>query len=810
MSTHALEKYLTGCSQIYATGAATEETAYYPVLKSLLDSAGGGIRPRVLCVMGMKNQGAGFPDGGLFTSNQFVTGADKPKAGQIPSRGVIECKSPKEDVLKIADTKQVTGYWERYNQVLVTNYREFLLVGREGDKPVRIEHFKLAESEADFWKLTQRAQEVAEKVGERFLDFLKRVILRPAPLARPKDLAWFLASYARDARSRIEHSAKLPALGTIRKSLEDALGLTVENAEGEKFFRSTLIQTLFYGVFAAWVLWHRSPAGQSGGIFDWEKASRYLHVPILRKLFRELTDPLQLDEVNLTEVMGWASDTLNRVNRKDFFAKFKDAETVQYFYEPFLEAFDPELRRQLGVWYTPPEVVKYMVARVDGMLRTDFNRPDGLADPNVYVLDPCCGTGAYIVEVLNTIANTLKEQGEESLLGSHIKKAAIERVFGFEILPAPFVVAHLQLGLFLQAQGAPLAENKKERAGVYLTNALTGWEPPSAVKQKLLFQEMEEERDAAEKVKQGTPILVVIGNPPYNGVAGMPAKQDHGLVEVYRNPKTVPKPTGHGLNDLYVRFFRVAERSITERNAKHGIVCYITNYSWLDGVSHSGLRERFLSEFDQIWIDNLNGDSRKNGKQTPEGKPDPSVFSTATNRDGIQVGTAVTLLARTPAKTGPAIVRFREFWGENKREELLESGKAFAPEKYAIIEPVEAFGLALRPMKTAGGYGQWPLLPMLFPTSFPGIKTSRDEAVIDYRQDDVLYRMRMYFDPTVSHEQMRAVCPSIMKATKLSKTTPTPPGEWEGIWPTSLRRRSSTSPRSGPGCKTARSCSITP
>src|SRR5262245_23858958 len=232
-------------------------------------------------------------------------------------------------------------------------------------------------------------------------------------------------------------------MATVRKALEDALGLKVTDAKGERFFRSTLVQTLFYGVFAAWVLWHRfGPAAAYR--FDWEKASKYLHVPILRKLFRELTDPAQLDAWdNLTEVMGWAADTLNRVQRGAFFDRFKDAEAVQYFYEPFLEAFDPDLRKQLGVWYTPPEVVRYMVGRVDQVLKSDFGRPDGLADPGVYVLDPCCGTGAYLVEVLRVIAATLADRGEGGLLAGRLKQAAMERVFGFEILPAPFAVAHL-------------------------------------------------------------------------------------------------------------------------------------------------------------------------------------------------------------------------------------------------------------------------------------------------------------------------------------------------------------------------------
>jgi hypothetical protein len=716
--------------------------------------------------MSLKNQGAGMPDGGLFTPDQIARGTDEPPPGQAPSRGVIECKKPKEKVVDVAETEQVSNYWDRYNQVLVTNYREFLLLGRDDHgRPVRHEYYRLAATEQQFWQLAADPAKAEAEHGDRLLDFFKRCLRRPAPLTDPKDVAWFLASYARDARSRVEHTAAQKPMQTVRKALEDALGLKVTDAKGERFFQSTLVQTLFYGVFAAWVLWHRSHLAAAER-FDWDRASRYLHVPILRKLFHELTEPGQLDAwENLTEVMNWAGDTLNRVDRGAFFDKFRDAEAVQYFYEPFLEAFDPDLRKQLGVWYTPPEIVKYMVARVDQVLKSDFGRPDGLADPGVYVLDPCCGTGAYLVEVLNTIAATLAERGEGGLLAGRLKQAATDRVFGFEILPAPFVVAHLQLGLFLQKHGTVLDEKTHERAAVYLTNALTGWQPPTGAKQRLLFPEMEEERDKAERVKQQVPILVVLGNPPYYGKTPppVPMSEESGLVQPYRTTKHAPKPQGQGLNESYVRFFRIAERCITERHAKCGIVCYISNFSWLDHRSHTGMRERFLDEFDQIWIDNLNGDKRETGKLTPEDKPDPSVFSTPQNREGIQVGTAVALLIRTPQHKATATVRYRDFWGQTKREDLAASGQRFQSEEYAPLKPTLELGLPFRPMKTNATYSSWPLLPDLFPITFPGIFTARDQFVGDIDHAALRERVQAYFDPRIAHEEMKSICPQVME-----------------------------------------------
>ena len=167
---------------------------------------------------------------------------------------------------------------------------------------------------------------------------------------------------------------------------------------------------------------------------------------------------------------------------------------------------------------------------MDRVLREELDLPDGLADPNVIVLDPCCGTGAYLVEVLHSIAATLRDKGGDALVASDLKQAAMNRVFGFEIMPAPFVVSHLQLGLMLQAQGAPLSQKKGERVGVYLTNALTGWEPPKGPKQQVMhWAELQEERDAAEHVKRDKKILVVLGNPPYNAFAGVsPRRRSKG------------------------------------------------------------------------------------------------------------------------------------------------------------------------------------------------------------------------------------------------------------------------------------------
>ena len=469
-----------------------------------------------------------------------------------------------------------------------------------------------------------------------------------------------------------------------------------------------------------------------------------------------------MQPLGLVEVLDWTAAALDRVERGAFFDRFSEGEAVPYFYEPFLEAFDPALRKQLGVWYTPAEVVRYMVARVDRALKDDLGIADGLAAGNVYVLDPCCGTGAYLAEVLRRIAANLEGRGMGALTGARVKQAAMERVFGFEIMPAPFVVAHLQVGLTMQNLDAPLSEDGDERAGVFLTNALTGWEP--RVQKPLPFPELEEERDRAERVKQDAPVLVILGNPPYNGFAGMAVDEERELSTAYRTTRRVRRPQGQGLNDLYVRFFRMAERRIAEKTGR-GVVCFISNYSWLDSLSCPGMRERYLDAFDVIRIDNLNGDKYKTGKTTPDGDSDPSIFSTAEDPVGIQVGTAITTLVRKADHAPTQKVGFRHLWGRAKREELTETAETEPDTLYDTIQPVLPLGLPFAPLAVGPDWFDWPALPDLFPTSFPGVTTNRDSFLVDIDRDCLKARVYDYFNATFSHEEIARRYPVAMKDT---------------------------------------------
>ncbi len=772
MATTAVEAYFADLGRVRASGGATGERSSYGPLASLLNAVGASLKPKVFCIGELADQGAGHPDFGLYAAKQVQRG--RPREGQMPERGVVEVKSADDDAWLTAKGDQVSRYWARYRLVLVTNTRDFVLLGEDAaGRPAKLETFTLADRADEFWRKLDKPRAFAVDVGTGLGEYLARALSHRAALTEPKDLAWLLASYARDGLARVEAAGGAPQLAAVRSALEEALGIRFEGERGRRFFRSTLVQTLFYGIFSAWVLWARAAAARPGvgplftgspapARFRWREAVWHLRAPVLRALFQQIADPGRLHPLGLTEVLDWTAAALDRVDRTAFFARFNEGEAVPYFYEPFLEAFDPDLRKQLGVWYTPSEVVRYMVARVDRTLKDDLGIADGLADDNVYVLDPCCGTGAYLAEVLRRIAANLDGRGLGALVGSRVRQAALERVFGFELMPAPFVVAHLQVGLTLQELDAPLADDGAERAQVFLTNALTGWEPRTT--KPLPFPEFEEERDRAERVKRERPILVILGNPPYNGFAGMAVDEERELSEAYRSTQRVRRPEGQGLNDLYVRFFRMAERRIAERSGR-GVVCFISNYSWLDGLSFTGMRERYLEAFDAIRIDCLNGDKYKTGKVAPDGSPDPSIFSTEGDPVGIQVGTAIATLVRKADHAPADRVGFRHLWGGRKPAELTATAEAEPRALYESVEPILPLGLPFVRTAVSADWFDWPALPELFPVSFPGVNTSRDQFLVDVDLDRLEKRIVDYFDPALSHEEVARRYPSVMKST---------------------------------------------
>lgn len=745
----AVLAYFAEVRAVQATGAGVAETSYYPALFNLLGAVGSALKPRVYAVNHLANLGAGIPDGGFFDSSQLQRGEElEVLKGQLPSRGALEVKSPAEAVADIGTGQQVAKYLDLYGLVLVTNLRGFALYKKGHAGP--LESLELAPS-ADAFRALLSSESERAALAAPLAEFLTRALQMAAPLTTPEGVAWFLASYAREAKHRLGR-APLAELAPLKKALSEALDLNFTGEQGERFFRATLVQTLWYGLFSGWVLHTEKTPDQP---FNWRMAAWELHLPVMQSLFGQLANPSAQRSLNLTDLLDRTAATLERVDLPSFNAKFQ-GDAVQYFYEPFLAAYDPELRKQFGVWYTPADVVEYMVERVDQALRQDLGLNLGLADPSVYVLDPATGTGSYLTATLARIERTLRAQPDwDDASADELKTAATQRLFGFEIMPAPYVIAHMRMGQQLARLGKPLVGT--ERAAIYLTNALTNWHdtPP-----RLDMPELQAEQDAAQHVKQNQPILVILGNPPYSAFVGTSQDEEGGLIDEYKQGLVsewgIKK---FNLDDLYVRFFRVAERKIGQTG--RGIVCFISPYSYLSDPSFVVMRRKLLGQFDLLSIDNLNGDSRETGKRTPDGLPDPSIFSTPLNRAGIRTGTAISLMVKVGAGVEQR-VSYREFWGAGKAEALRQSLSAGGP-AYELAHPTAENRYSLKPIADSGDYGTWPkVVDLAGEAPASGTVEGRGSALIDVDRDIVLSRVSKYFDPQIDDSTIDALHPKLM------------------------------------------------
>ena len=333
------------------------------------------------------------------------------------------------------------------------------------------------------------------------------------------------------------------------------------------------------------------------------------------------------------------------------------------------------------------------------------------------------------------------------------------------MLPAPYVVAHLQIGLLLSDLGAPLgqdAQGKDERAGVFLTNALTGWEPAKDPKTRVLpFPEFGEERVAADAVKQTQKILVIIGNPPYNAFAGIAQGEEQDLVAPYQ--EGLIKKWGikkFNLDDPYVRFFRLAERRIAEQGGR-GVVSFISNYSWVSEPSFVVLREHLLNSFDKLWIENMHG-NRKISEYAPDGRTSETVFAQRGFSPGIQQGVVVSLWTKSGKPQAKASVFYRDDLDAAKAEERRAALLASLDDpqfdsRYQTANASAQNRSSFRPGNVTASYDAWPKLTDMCELRSDGLFEKRAGALFDIDRSALESRMRSYFDPDVSWEQLLAL-----------------------------------------------------
>ncbi len=794
-----------------AASATATEPSYYPAIKTLLSKM-------------LARENLPFEVRTSTSESRSGGGHDQPDLALYDGDGdyLVVCgevKLPSQEIEDIALSEdrndQIGRYLGQTGVVLISNVRGFgLLTIRRGSlRGITVPPAdRVLEHLVELWPSTsamEQGRRIPPNAIEELYLLVETAVTRYAPIAEPESLAKILARQAKRAK------AQLPAQFTqaVKGLAEDfgkALGVTFEGEEGQEFFRSSLIQTVFYGLFAGWTLWLRSGSRDP---FRWETLSDHLKIPFLAELYYEFQHPRRIQELGLRPHLDLATETLHRVDADAFFRRFQlpsvkphrapeaggeATAAILYFYEPFLEAFDPELRKTLGVWYTPREVVHYQVKTVDRLLREELACERGFADEKVVVLDPCCGTGAYLIEIMKCVAEQLESEGAEALMGEALLDAATRRLIGFEILAAPFVIAQLQMFLILSELGAkPSAD---QRPAVFLTNALTGWDGPEQM--KLHFPELQAEYDAAQTVKRAGKIIVVIGNPPYNRFAGIPLAEEADLVDHYKGIRRDDKGRQVGpselytrwgirkqlLDDFYIRFFRLGERCIGER-AEYGVVSFISNYSFYTGRSHPIMRESLLKSFDEIWIDCLNGDKYKTGKVIPTGLPgegttDQSIFTTEHDPRGIQVGTGITTLLKTGEKKTrrqTTVVHHRNYWGrsKDKRYALIASlsmtdwsaAKTVAaarrpegPRPFETFEPSAQSRWKLVPFSAHGGFDDWPALDQLFVAKLQGVNPNRglNDSIVDMDRQALVDRMREYFSD-ISLDQLRERHPVLIQ-----------------------------------------------
>ena len=479
----------------------------------------------------------------------------------------------------------------------------------------------------------------------------------PMQITTPEALAKHLARRTRELQTQIamtlidENSDTYAMFSAFRELLLS----TLTSDE----FADMYAQTLTYGLFAArCTLLHTTN-------FSRETAANALPQsnPFLRQLFHQVDSPNL--NANITYILEDIANLLRNVPtemlRTAFIARTHLEDPVIHFYETFLAEYDPQLRVERGVYYTPPQVISYIVRSVDRMLKKQLNKPDGLADENTLILDPATGTGGFLLAVLNRIHDYVTTTYGTGDWNQYVNTQLVKRLFGFEILVAPYTIAHLKLSLFLQAQGW----QPTERLRIYLTNTL---EEPIEREQRLPFAGfISDEANAAVSVKKDAPLLVVLGNPPYQRSSANPSRDAAGslnfigqLMEDYKRVDGTPmaEQNFQALQGDYVKFVRWAQWRI-DRNSE-GVIGYIVNNGFLYGIIFRGMRQSLMNSFNTIYCFNLHGSSRI-GEIVPHGETDENVFD-------IQQGTAILLCVKERNNVAPAKIYYADLWGSRAQK----------------------------------------------------------------------------------------------------------------------------------------------
>ncbi|MFS4506600.1 type ISP restriction/modification enzyme [Clavibacter sp. Sh2141] len=698
---------------MHQTGAGTGETSYYPAINRLLSGLGAlGGRKRA-ALSAPRGINGSFPDVAIYDVRANVI--------VLP----VEVKGKDADIQRLAKSSQAKRYALNFGggTVLVTNLVSFAVSEIDqssGRLVVRSTvHLTTPTAGDDF--------AMRENAGTELTGLIDAASAVRATITDANYVARLLAYHGEQMMQRIKTAGKpQQILAPFRSSFANGLSMELD----DEMLVPTTVQTVIYGLFAAWM------EEEDPQDFDWLTAAYRLRLPVYGELIHTILSPTIVRLCNLPPLLEDAARMLSWVDREAFISAF-DGGAIEYFYEPFLAAFDAHLRKELGVWYTPEAVANYQVARVDHHLRNELGVAEGLADSTeLFVLDPACGTGTYLTSVLRHIRQYYLDLGEpEAVAAQRAAEAARTRVIGFEILPAAFVIAHINVSHLLASWGAPFEEG--QRARIYLTNSLTGWKN-GAEEQPLAIEALADEIAAAAKVKNDEPVIAIIGNPPYEGFSAAVSQEEIDLLRPWVEPLLSEFGMRKSrLGDLYIRFWRMAVHKITDLSGR-GVVSFISNRRWLSGRSYPVMRRSISADFDLVIVDDLHGDLHERLAN------DGSVFSTDI-ATGIKVGTAIVTAIRTNADV-PHAVLHRDIYGSSseKRSQLSRISEDLA------LADADAERL------TIGVGNRWrfatpvvtdaPLLSDYFTGTFSGVQPVREEGVMDRSRATLASRMSDYYD----------------------------------------------------------------
>ena len=636
--------------------------------------------------------------------------------------GYVECKKPGDNLHDLAKSAQVKKYKNLSPNILLTDYWNFYLLQDGASLPP-----------VSLYDKTAKERQEAEDLLRRFLQS------EPQKIGDSETLARALAERCR--LLRVPLTENLSAENNRLRGIYAAFKETLYRDIDKPAFADALAQTLVYGLLTAKLNM------KNDGALELHNVKK--HIPQNFLLLREIAGFLdELDEPQYADIAYLVEDILKIINHMDAAAvnasmsygggKTDGDDPFLYFYEKFLAAYDAELREARGVYYTPPPVVRFIVRAADDILRRDFGLPAGLADKRVTALDFAAGTGTFMLEMFKLVFGDNAPARRDMLARKHLLK----NFFGFELLLAPFAIAHLKLSQFLKDSGVPLGDN--DRMNVFLTNTL---EHLAETPELHFMPVLAAEAKRAQEIKERD-ILVITGNPPYSSVS----QNKNQFKDEIENYKYVDgKHFGekkHWLHDDYVKFIRFAQRKIDR--AGEGVFAVITNHAFLDNPTFRGMRQSLMNSFDRLYFVDMHGNSKKQ-ERAPDGGKDENVFSQ------IQQGVAISLFVKKKGlRKG---VYHADLFGLRAHKYEWCEERRIDSAKWKKIEPATPNYLFIPRGKSAAAeakYEKFHSVRDVFSTSSSGIVTARDSLCVHFTESELKTAMRTFADSSVSDDAIRA------------------------------------------------------